>query len=96
MTVTANALLSDLSRPFTTTNILHILQLGVCLWEIVTSQMPIRGAINVPSADDCPSGIISLIHDCMKYHPQDRPSAKEVYRSTALAICLYDFEASRP
>ena len=57
-----------------------IVQFGVCLWEIVTSEMPVRGKISNPSADDCPQAIASLIQDCMKLSPKDRPSAEEVYR----------------
>lgn len=70
------------------------LQFGVCLWEIVTSQMPIRGEINVPSADDCPTGIISLIQDCMKNNPRDRPSAKEVYRLALLLTTEVIFKSN--
>jgi len=57
-----------------------VLQFGVCLWEIVTSQMPQRGEMFCPSADSCPASVISLIHECMKINPEDRPSAKEICR----------------
>ena len=70
-----------------------VMQFGVCLWEIVTSQMPRRGEIFCPSADACPATVISLIHDCMKYDPVDRPSAKEICRCQSALSPISDLQS---
>lgn len=57
------------------------MQFGVCLWEIVTAQIPIRGDIFTPTSGECPEEVARLIKDCMQQHPADRPSAPEIYRS---------------
>ncbi len=49
------------------------------LWELVTQEMPIRGALrplHVP--DECPAAIDTLITDCMAKDPAERPTADEV------------------
>lgn len=56
------------------------LQFGVCLWEIVTSQIPKRNHMYHPTKEECPPEVGRLIEDCMRRNPRDRPSAREIYR----------------
>lgn len=56
------------------------MQFGVCLWEIVTSQMPKRGEMFCPSLEECPPEVARIIQECMCRDPKDRPSAREIYR----------------
>lgn len=54
---------------------------GVCLWEVVTGAIPVRGYIRdvgVPS--ECPSEVRQLISDCMESDPKLRPTAEELVR----------------
>ena len=49
------------------------------LWEIVTQEMPIRGALrDVRVPQECPGPIKSLISKCMAREPDMRPTADEV------------------
>ena len=56
-----------------------IFAMGILLWELVTGDLPIKGAmrdVQVPA--ECPVGIKNLIVDCMRGRASDRPSAAEV------------------
>ena len=60
--------------------------LGVVLWEIVTHEVPIRGALRLPTVpEECPQGVVDVIASCMALNPDERPSAREVH--DALAAC---------
>ena len=52
---------------------------GVLLWELVTQEMPIRGAQRTPKVpEECPPAIKTLIERCMAGEPDARPTAIEV------------------
>lgn len=55
---------------------------GVLLWEIVTTEQPIRAAmrpVRVPS--ECPQKVADLIKECMAEDPRQRPTAQQVYQA---------------
>lgn len=55
---------------------------GVALWELVTQEMPIRGALrDVRAPEECPAAVKSLINKCMARKPEMRPTAEEVSKS---------------
>ena len=57
-----------------------IYSFGICLWELATGKMPERGFILLPEpSETCPAELISLINDCLRFDPEERPNAKEVY-----------------
>ena len=47
--------------------------------QIATGQMPVRGAIPPPSAEQCPEAVTQIIQECMSRKPEDRPTAKDVF-----------------
>ncbi len=51
---------------------------GVLLWEIVTGERPVRGALRMPRPDECPADIADLILACGEPSPEARPTAVEV------------------
>ena len=50
------------------------------LWEIVTGERPVRGALRMPHPDECPADIADLILACGEPSPEARPTAAEVLR----------------
>lgn len=52
---------------------------GVCLWEICTRDIPMRGYLrDVHAPAECPEDIRALLADCMASDPAKRPSAEEL------------------
>eukprot|EP00891_Asterochloris_glomerata_P004533 jgi/Astpho2/4533/Aster-00122 len=53
---------------------------GVLLWELVTTEVPLRGQLRplrVP--EECPAEIRDLIEDCTERPPAERPTANQAY-----------------
>lgn len=58
-----------------------IYSLGVCLWEVVTQEVPMRGNLRDPVVPrECPKEIADLITACRQRDQSKRPTAKEVCR----------------
>lgn len=58
-----------------------VYSLGICLWEVVTQEVPMRGALRDPIVPkECPQEIADLIEACRQRDQQLRPTAKEVCR----------------
>lgn len=56
-----------------------IFSLGVVLWEVVTGEMPQRGARRMPRVpQECSAEVLRLIQACNQADPAARPSAAEV------------------
>ena len=54
---------------------------GVCLWEICTRDIPMRGYLrDVHAPAECPADIRLLMAECMNSDPERRPSAEELVR----------------
>ena len=54
---------------------------GVCLWEICTRDIPMRGYLrDVHAPAECPADIRLLLAECMNSDPERRPSAEELVR----------------
>ena len=52
---------------------------GVILWELVTQELPIRGALREAKVpEECPEAIRTLMDQCMAKDPAGRPTAKQV------------------
>lgn len=67
-----------MGRPCNTAS--DIYSLGVCLWELVCREAPVRGRTHRPKTpQDCPEAIADLISQCMSKNPDHRPSAREVH-----------------
>lgn len=50
---------------------------GVCLWEVVTGDIPVRGYLrDVEVPVECPPEVRQLISDCMESDPKRRPTAE--------------------
>ncbi|KAL4447910.1 hypothetical protein ABPG75_005129 [Micractinium tetrahymenae] len=62
------------------TSAVDIYSFGVLLWEIVTGERPVRGALRMPRPDECPADIADLILACGEPDPAARPTAAEVLR----------------
>ncbi|KAL4442409.1 hypothetical protein ABPG77_004993 [Micractinium sp. CCAP 211/92] len=62
------------------TSAVDIYSFGVLLWEIVTGERPVRGALRMPRPDECPADIANLILACGEPSPEARPTAAEVLR----------------
>jgi tRNA A-37 threonylcarbamoyl transferase component Bud32 len=57
-----------------------VYSLGVCLWELVMREMPLRGRLSKPKCpQDCPQPVADLITQCLKTDPELRPTAREVH-----------------
>ncbi len=55
---------------------------GVCLWEICTRDIPMRGYLrDVQAPAECPENIRALLSECMASNPEQRPSAEELVRT---------------
>lgn len=67
-----------------------IYSMGVVLWEIITQEVPIRGAISMPPPDPirAPAEVLQVVDMCMQPDPKARPSARELY--SLLAACPPD------
>ena len=64
-----------------------VFSFGIMLWELVTQEMPIRGALrDVRVPEECPSPIKCLISRCMASEPARRPTAHEV-REMPILLC---------
>lgn len=58
-----------------------IYSLGVCLWEVVTQEVPMRGNLRDPVVPrECPQEIADLMTACRQRDQSKRPTAKEVCR----------------
>lgn len=54
--------------------------LGVCIWELVTGQVPERGRLRKPVVPaECPPVIAELIEACLTHDPAARPDARQVF-----------------
>jgi hypothetical protein len=54
---------------------------GVCLWEVVTGDIPVRGYLrDVLVPQECPAEVRQLISDCMETESNLRPTAQELVR----------------
>ncbi|KAL4447908.1 hypothetical protein ABPG75_005127 [Micractinium tetrahymenae] len=62
------------------TSAVDLYSFGVLLWEIVTGERPVRGALRMPRPDECPADIADLILACGEPDPAARPTAAEVLR----------------
>ncbi|KAL4447629.1 hypothetical protein ABPG75_004848 [Micractinium tetrahymenae] len=52
---------------------------GVCLWEIATGELPVRGQMRDPRIpEECPPELDAIISRCLAADPAARPSAKEL------------------
>ncbi len=67
-----------------------IYSMGVVLWEIITQEVPIRGAISMPPPDPirAPPEVLKVVELCMQPDPKARPTARELY--SLLAACPPD------
>lgn len=58
-----------------------VYSLGICLWEVVTQEVPMRGNLRDPVVPkECPQAIADLITACRQRDQYLRPTAKEVCR----------------
>ncbi|KAK9829478.1 hypothetical protein WJX72_006103 [[Myrmecia] bisecta] len=56
-----------------------IFSFGVVLWEICTTEIPIRGALrDVRVPEECPASVADIIHACMAQDPAGRPTADQL------------------
>jgi len=57
-----------------------IYSFGVVLLEIITHEMPMRGAIRMPRVpEECPQGVVDAVEACMQVDPEKRPTARQVH-----------------
>lgn len=68
------------------TEAVDLFSYGVCLWEVVTGDIPVRGYLrDVLVPQECPAEVRQLISDCMETESNLRPTAQElVDRLTAI------------
>mmetsp|Transcript_3518 Transcript_3518/g.10219 ORF Transcript_3518/g.10219 Transcript_3518/m.10219 type:complete len:508 (+) Transcript_3518:246-1769(+) len=58
-----------------------IYSLGICIWEVVTQDVPMRGALRDPVVPtECPQEVADLITACRQRDQHLRPSAKDIVR----------------
>lgn len=64
--------------------------MGIVLWEILTQEVPIRGAISLPPPDAlrAPLEVLQIVERCMQPDPKTRPTARELF--SLLAACPPD------
>lgn len=64
--------------------------MGIVLWEIMTQEVPIRGAISLPPPDAlrAPQEVLHIVERCMQPDPKARPTARELF--SLLAACPPD------
>jgi hypothetical protein len=59
---------------------------GVLLWELATSEIPVRGQLRpLKVPEECPEAVDLLINKCLAKNPNERPAAKALYEVIAEA-----------
>lgn len=53
---------------------------GVTLWELITRERPVRGAMRDLAPGEVPDDVATLMRRCLDPDPHNRPTAREAYR----------------